>query len=433
MNKTRNVLQGLHATRSGLAVIVVCLSLLLSVTAAWAHGDTDGGISDSPLFFVDYRNLNGGSDGVLLLNLDPESEQFGEILQNFELGEGVTPHHLYYNRDQSRLYNTALGGEFLYELMLEHDRDGIPTIVEAKPLDVGANIVGEDMYFTEDGSRFYMTFMGGTGGDFDGTIGVFDAQTNALIESIAAPIGENPASAPFILYPHGISVNEELGHMVVTSTAHPDSVTGAGNTLTFIDLETHEPLANYLVAESPEDFSVPVEVLLLRDEYPAYALTTTIGGGDIWIAPYDEQTGGYGEFTQAVDGAAEGLGVALELYIGPGDNPASDDDQLLYVSFGVPGLVNVYSLDNLPELELVRTLPASAGAHHMAFFRTESGREVMVSQNNLLNFPNLNAGTLTIADIHTGELLATLDLPTEYGWLPESIESAVGNAHFLHH
>jgi len=43
-------------------------------------------------------------------HLDPESRRFGEILQNVEIGEGVLPHHLYFNNNGHCLYTTALGG-----------------------------------------------------------------------------------------------------------------------------------------------------------------------------------------------------------------------------------------------------------------------------------------------------------------------------------
>jgi hypothetical protein len=57
----------------------------------------------------------------------------------------------------------------------------------------------------------------------------------------------------------------------------------------------------------------------------------------------------------------------------------------------------------------------------------------VVVQNNLLNAEGLNAGTLTVVDTHTGELLKTLDLPAEYGLMPESIELAFGHGHDYHH
>lgn len=412
-------------------VLMMVLSLLGSFPVA-AHGE--GGIAPNGWFFVNYRNMNDGADGVMLVNVDPESANFGEILQTFELGEGVLPHHLYYNHDQSRLYNTTLGGEYLYELILERNADGIPTITEAVPVNTGDSIVAEDMFFSEAGDYFWTTFIGGLGGERDGSIGVFDAQTNELLQTIVAPEPEDSTSGePFILYPHGISANEDSGYMLVTSTVHPDLTTGIGNSVTLIDLETNQPVQTTLVAESWEDLSEPVEVLMLRDGFPPYVLVTTVFGGDVWIAPFDEEAGRLGEFSQAVDGNAEGLGIALEFYIGPGDDPQSEEDQLLYVSFAVPGVVNAYSLANLSELELVKSYQAEAGTHHFGFFRTESGREAMIIQNNLLNGEGINAGTLTIFDIHTGEQLGKLNLPGDHGLMPESIESAMGNAYFIHH
>jgi DNA-binding beta-propeller fold protein YncE len=421
----------------GISLLTFSMALLFSAMPAAGHGG-ESGTAENGLFFVDYRNLEGGADGVLLMDLDPESPEFGSILQNFELGEGVVPHHLYYNQDQSRLYNTTLGGEFLYELKVERDENGIPTITAAEAIDVGDSMVGEDLYFSEDGSRFWMTFLGGRGGLQDGTVGVFDAQTNELIQTIDAPVPSDLTSGePFILYPHGISANEDLGILMVTSTTHPDGASGVGNTTSVIDMETGEVLQTLLAADTPDQLSAPVEVLLLRDDFPAYALTTAMLTGDIWIAPYEEADSAFGAFSKAFSGAENNVGFALEFYIGPGDDVYSDEDKFLYVSFGVPGLVNVYSLDNLPELELVRTLPAEAGAHHMGFFRTESGREVTVIQNNLLNLndplPPLNAGSLMVVDIHTAEILGTVNLPETHGLLPESIESAMGNAHFVHH
>ena len=247
----------------------------------------------------------------------------------------------------------------------------------------------------------------------------------------------DPASdEPFILYPHGISANEALGQLMVTSASHPDLISGAGNTVTVIDMETREPRQTLLVAESPDELTVPVEALLLRGEFPPYALVTTVLGGDVWIAPYDEAGENFGEFTKAFDGSDNNIGVALEFYIGPGGDPDSDEDKWLYVSYSVPGSVQVFSLDNLPELELVKTLPAGAGAHHMAFFTTESGREVMVVQNNFLNQSEpvpQNEGTLTVVDVHSGEVVGELNLPETLGLMPESIESALGNGHFVHH
>ena len=418
------------------ATLIAIIAVALSTYGLGQSRDTEqttgsNAHAERPdLLFVDYRNLGDGPDGVALIDLDPESEHFGEIVQNVEIDMAVLPHHLYFNHDQSRLYTSALGGAYLYEILLEHDAGDLPQITSIEPINTGGNTVGEDLYFTRDGSRYYMTFMGGQGGDRDGSVGVFDAQSNSLLKTITAPVPDDPASGqPFLMYTHGISANEDLGLLLVTSTIHPDLTTGVGNTVTFIDLETDEVSKTQLVAESQDEATAPVEVLMLRDELPPYALTTTMLGGDVWLAAYDENTRTYGEFAKAFEGDDAGISWPLSFYI----HTNQRDETELYITFAQPGVVNVYSLENLPELTLTRTLHTAAGAHHMVFFNTPSGREVVVVQNNLLNLDDFNEGSLMVLDIHTGEVLATLDLPGEHGLMPESIESAYGHGHDYHH
>lgn len=382
------------------------------------------------LTFVAYRDLRGGDDGVALIDLDPESPGFGDIVQQRAIGPGTLPHHIYFDRAQRRLYSTALGGSNLYEIGLDMGADGMPRMTRIDAVDTHGNLVGEDMYFTQDGSRFYMTFMGGDGSVTGGSVGVFDAGSNDLLEVISARVPEDPEDGdPFILYPHGISANEELGLLMVTSTIHADLSTGVGNTVTAIDMHSNEVLETYLVADDWDDLSSPVEVIMLRDELPRYALVTTMMGGDIWISAYDEHCERFGDFTKVVEGEDHGWSWALEFYIHENHQGEAE----LYVSFALPGVVNVYALDELPALPLKRTLPAAAGAHHMAFLETASEREVMVVQNNLLNIDGLNAGTLMVVDIHTGEVLGTVDLAGEHGMMPESIEWAFGHGHDYHH
>lgn len=390
-----------------------------------AHDDAS--CAPSPgLTLVDYRHLSGGEDGIAILDLDPESPGFGGILERRSLGRGVLPHHLYFDRSGERLYTSALGGPYLFEVGLTQDAAGVPRLGPIVPIDTGANRIGEDMYFTEDGSRFYVTFLGGHGGERDGSVGVFDTETNAMIDEIIAPESQGD---PFILYPHGISANEELGVLIVTSDAHPDGVSGVGNTVTVIDLSTNEPLRTYRVAGAPDELTETVEVLLLRDELPPFALVTTVADAGIWVAEHDPSTGLFKEFEKKFAGDAAGLGVALEFYIQ--ENAGGEKE--LYVSFASPGVIAVYGLDQLPELPLRRTFDTGAGAHHMSFFQTRSGRDVMAVQNNLINLDGLNAGTLTVHDVETTELLGTVDLRNDHGILPESIESAFGAGHDYHH
>ncbi|MDR6545239.1 DNA-binding beta-propeller fold protein YncE [Chryseobacterium rhizosphaerae] len=401
----------------------VALLFVILITLTNCHNDNHSpDLPHDSLFYIDYRSLQGLPDGLAVIELDPEAPNFGNISSKLELGVGVLPHHIYYNHTEQKMFTTALGGSYLYQIKTGRDQKGQPQLINATPIDTGENTVGENLFFTNDG-RYFMTFMGGAGGPKDGSIGVFNADNNKLIKTIKAPIQDNPNQ--FIMYPHGISINEEKGLMMVTSTIHPDLSTGMGNTCTLLDLNTYELKETYQVADSPTDMSSPVEVLLLRGKFPQYALATTMLGGDIWIAPYNTVTKKYDAFTKVFEGSTQGLGWALEMYI--------DDTNKLYVSFADPGKVLVFDLSNLPQLKLLKTFTADKGAHHMAFFKTKSGKEVVAVQNNLLNIPNLNSGTISIIDINTGKNLGTVNLRTRYGILPESIEGTNGPSNYMHH
>jgi hypothetical protein len=69
----------------------------------------------------------------------------------------------------------------------------------------------------------------------------------------------------------------------------------------------------------------------------------------------------------------------------------------------------------------------------LEFYIHTNHHGVVVVQNNLLNLDGLNAGTLMAVDIHSGEVLKTLDMKATYGLMPESIEAAFGHGHDLHH
>jgi hypothetical protein len=389
-----------------------------------------GQYSRPGLSLIAFRALDGGDDGLAIVDLDPESWFFGKLTDRLDVGPGVVAHHPYLNHDEEKLYLTALGGDFLYSVGFYYDWWGMPQLTGVTPLDTGGMTVGEDMYFTHDGTRYYVTFMGGDGSLLGGAVNVYDAETDELIEVIQATKPADPSSTePYILWPHGISADEERNRLMVASCIHPDTVSGIGNTLTTIDMTTNTPIKTQLAADSADDLSSPVEVLLTRDDLPPVALTGTEFGNDIWAAPFDPVAGDYGPFIRVVEGEDRGLAVPLEFYI----YPTSTGEKELFVSWGVPGVVEVYSLDSLPALPLKRSFATGAGAHHMVFFRTKGGREVVAVQNNLLNFAGLNAGTITVHDVYTGELLGTADLPSRYDILPESVEGAYGHGDVIHH
>lgn len=382
---------------------------------------------------------------IAIVELDPESDRFGEILSEVEQPEMEHPlHHLYYSPN-GRLYATGLDPSCsLAEVGLARDAGGAPVISGFTCLDTQGQMVGEDIMWTTSNDQEYMfvTFMGGTGGDDGGSVGVFDPQTNEVVKVIEARKSQVSEGAPYIMYPHGISAFED--RMVVTSTVHPDLATGVGNMLTIIDLNALEPIENIVVEkEKPLDFpSSPVEVLFARpgmhpDIEPAI-LANTMFGFETWKVPYDASSKTFGEAEVIYSGVANETAVPLEFY-------GTEDE--LFISHGLPGVVKRYELAALPEL--VSSGPdivADPGAHHMIFYTSASGRDLIAIQNNLLNLGNgaeddptdvdfiadLASHTISVHDLKTGERLATIDFKERYNKGVDNLEGLFGSG-FVHH
>jgi hypothetical protein len=281
----------------------------------------------------------GTTHSVAIVEMDPEAENFGAILHEFEIADMELPlHHLYYS-PTGRLYATGLDPKCsLAEIGLARDASGSPVIKGVNCLDIGGQQVGEDIMWHSVGGTEYMfvTFMGGTGVEQSdgGSVAVFDAQSNKVIRIIEARKSKVAKGEPYIMYPHGISAYGD--RMVVTSTIHPDLATGVGNAITVIDLNTFKPIENIVVEDAkPVGFpSSPVEVLFVRPSIvkgvkPA-VLVNTMFGFETWKIPYDESSKSFGAPKKIYDGASQGTGVPLEFY---------GNESELFVSHSLPWVV----------------------------------------------------------------------------------------------
>jgi hypothetical protein len=389
----------------------------------------------------------GTVHSVAIVELDPEAANFGAILQDFELPDLQMPlHHLYYS-PTGRLYSTGLDPKCsLAEVGLARDAEGAAVIKGVTCLDTQGQQVGEDVVWHSVNGKEYMfvTFMGGTGVDQPdcGSIGVFDPQSNAVIKIIEARKSKVVKGAPYLMYPHGMSAYQD--RMVVTSTVHPDLATGVGNGITVIDLNTFTPIQNIVTEDAkPVGFpSSPVEVLFVRPSIvPGVApavLVNTMFGFETWKIPYDEATKSFGGPVKLYDGVKAGTGVPLEFY---------GNDTELFVSHSLPGIVKRYKLSGLPDLvSSGEDIKTGAGAHHMIFFTSTSGRKVIAVQNNLLNLGNaadgdptdvdfiakVNDHTITVHDLQTGERLASVSFKDRYKKGVENVEALFGSG-FVHH
>jgi hypothetical protein len=383
---------------------------------------------------------------VAVVELDPEAENFGDIVQEFEIPDlGEPLHHLYYS-PTGRLYATGLDPACsLAEVGLVRDITGGPVINGVECLDTHNQQVGEDiMWHSVNGTEYmFVTFMAGTGTEQadGGSVGVFDPQTNEVIKIIEARKSEVAEGQPFIMYPHGISAYKDL--MVVSSTIHADLATGVGNSLTVIDLDTLEPIQNIIVEDAnPVGFpSSPVEVLFVRPgiaDVTPHVLVNTMFGFETWMVPFDEANKTFGEPAKLYDGASSGTGVPLEFY---------GNETELFVSHALPGVVKRYELASLPELvQSGPDIQTNAGAHHMIFFTSRSGRNMVAVQNNLLNLglaadndptdidfiAKVNDHSITVHDLETSQQLAAVNFKDKYNKGIDNVEGVFGSG-FVHH
>lgn len=389
----------------------------------------------------------GTSDSIAIIEMDPDSANFGNILYDYPLPKLDAPmHHLYYSPN-GRLYATGLGSDCsLAEINLVRNAKAEPMIDKFECLNTNGQNVGEDIMWHSVNGELYMfvTFMGGSDlSQVDaGTVGVFNPQTNEVIKIIEARQSQVAAGKPYIKFPHGISAYGD--RMVVTSSTHPTIATEVGNTVTIIDLNTFEPIETIVVeGANPVGFpSSPVEVLFVRPSIVAGVepaiLVNTLFGFETWKIPYNEQSKVFGPPEKLYDGATEGTAVPLEFY---------GNEEELFISHGVPGVVKRYDLKQLPNLvSSGADIKAESGAHHMIFYKTASGRKLIAVQNNLLNLGDakdddptdvdfiakLNHQSLTVHDLATGERLGEINFKQKYQKGIDNIEALFGSG-FTHH
>lgn len=56
-------------------------------------------------------------EGIAIIDVDPKSSAFGKILMDIPLPSDLVAHHIYYNRDGSKAYITALGKSVLGDVI----------------------------------------------------------------------------------------------------------------------------------------------------------------------------------------------------------------------------------------------------------------------------------------------------------------------------
>jgi DNA-binding beta-propeller fold protein YncE len=333
-------------------------------------------------------------EGIAIIDVDPNSSAFGKWLMDIPLPPDLVAHHIYFNRDMSKAYITALGKSVLHVLDLKR----FP--YRMKAVEVPDCKVLEDVVLSEDNKTWYLTCMGS-----DNVI-IGNAMKDEPIKTVASPSGD-----AFISHPHGISIHNGIDRVLVTSTIMPGDISVAGETITVLEASTGKVLSTHKVSrkESPSK-AAPVEVMFSPRTNPPIAHITNMLEGTLWMTAWDQKAKGF-TFEQIDDYAPHGQGVPLEmLYNRNGDR--------LYVTTAKPGAVNLYDNTDPRQPKFLKTIPTAGGAHHLVLSPDE---RYLFVQNSFLNLEGMSDGSITVIDLSKEEAVGSIDTLKNQGFNPNCI------------
>ena len=334
-------------------------------------------------------------EGLAIIDVDPKSPTFAKMLMDIPLPPDLIAHHIFYNRDMSKAYVTALGKSILHVLDLRR----FP--YRMKAVEVQDCKVGEDVVFSEDNRTWYLTCMGSN------NVIMGDAVADKPLKTIAAPL----PGPPFISHPHGIAIHSSIDRVLITSTIMPGDLADAGETITVLEARSGKVLSTHKVSLKPSPSkAAPVEVMFSPQTSSPVAHITNMLEATLWSGVWNSQSKDF-SFQQIDDYGPRGQGVALEmLYNKKGDR--------LYVTTAKPGHVNVYDNSDPQHPKFLKAIPAAAGAHHLVLSQDE---QYLFVQNSLLNLPGLSDGSITVIDLVKEEPIASIETLKNQGFNPNCI------------
>lgn len=334
-------------------------------------------------------------EGLAILDVDPKSPTFGKMLMDIPLPPDLVAHHIFYNRDQSKAYITALGKSLLHVLDLTH----FPYRI--KVVDIPDCQVLEDIVFSQDNRTWYLTCMGSS------TVVIGDATTDQPLKTVSAPAPQTP----FIRYPHGITVHSGIDRILITSTVRPSDLGDPGETVTVLEASTGKVLSTHKVSLKPSPSkAAPVEVMFSHGAEPPVAHITVMLEGTLWVGVWNPNSKDF-SFQQIDDYSVRGQGMPLEImYNRKGDR--------LFVTTAKPGHVNIYDNSDPQHPKFLKAIPAAPGAHHLVLSPDE---QYLFVQNSLLNLPGMSDGSITVIDVTKGEAIASIDILKNQGFNPNCI------------
>ncbi|MDT8407566.1 MAG: YncE family protein [Methylococcales bacterium] len=329
-------------------------------------------------------------EGIAIMDVDPKSSRFGQVLMDIPLNPEWVAHHIFYDKTMRKAYVTFLQNSQLGII----DMQKFPYRMEL--LDLPQCSFAEDIIFSDDNKTWYVTCMG------DDKIVVGDVKTDTVTTTIKTAA----------LHPHGFAVNNKIDRALATSTVRGSDLGDAGEFLTVIQPSTNKVLGTVKVSDkkSPSG-EAPVEVVFVPGSEPAVAYVTNMYGSSLWALTFQPDTKTF-KSSKVFDFGQQGFNVPLEIYF----NEQADK---LFVTTAKPGHFHIFDISQGPlKPKLMKSIPAGEGAHHVAF--TKDWQYAFV-QNALLNLPDMSDGEITVIDLNKQTVVARIDTLKQQGLLANCI------------
>ena len=335
-------------------------------------------------------------EGLAVIDIDLDSENFGKIVEDIPLPVGLVAHHVFYNKEVTKAYVTALGSNPLQVIDMTKKPYQLETIA------VPECQVAEDMVFSADKKRWFLTCMGSN------NIIMGDAQTDQQIKVISSP--KTASSKRFISRPHGIGLNDQINRIVIANTVSPD-LSEPEETVTVLNARSGKVLSTHKMSEKSSPTGVaPVEAVFLPKSNPARLYITNMFGNTLWTGVWNTMSLNF-SFSPVFDFNPLKQGVALEIYF----NHKLDQ---MYITTASPGYLNVFDIKNPAKPKLIKSIPTANGSHHIVLSPDE--RYAFV-QNSLLNLPNMSDGSITVVDLKNLTVKTSIDTFKNQGLNPNCI------------
>jgi DNA-binding beta-propeller fold protein YncE len=392
-----------NGTRCAVAVMSICV-LATPVTAeilAIMNYET------KPAGDLKSLKLSGEAprrEGLAIIDVDPASAAFGQIVSDIPIDPGTVAHHIFYDRTMSKAYISGLQQPALQVLDLARNPYRL-SIIETPPC-----TMGEDVILDEANERWYLTCMG------SGNVIVGDVATDEVIGEIKLPG----------TYPHGLAVNSGIDRILVTSTITPD-LTGPDEFISVVRASDLEPLGKIRMSDAASPSKVaPVEVFFVPGAEPATAMVTNMFGHTLEALVWDDGRQDFDRET-VFDFASVGSHVPLEIYF----NDAEAPDRMYVTTAMKPGHLHVFDISRGPtEAEHLQQIETADGAHHVGF--TPDFKFAFV-QNSFINLPDMSDGSVSVVDLASGEVVSSMDTLKNAGFNPNSLALLPGWNHLAGH